>query len=65
MILGSVFGIIGAITYYKSELSPDALVVMTGGWADELSRLCHFDVNVEPDLVSIGLNRILIYNENN
>jgi len=64
MILGSVFGIIGAITYYKSELSSETLVVMTGGWANQLSRLCHFDVNVEPDLVSIGLNRILIYNEN-
>lgn len=64
MILGSVFGIIGAITYYKSELPADAIVVMTGGWASELARLCHFEVNVEPDLVSIGLNRILNYNEN-
>lgn len=64
MILGSVYGIIGAITYYKSELTPDPMVVMTGGWASELSRLCRFDVSVEPDLVSIGLNRILMYNEN-
>ncbi len=64
MILGSVYGIIGAITYYQSKLSADSLVVMTGGWANELSRLCDFDVRVEPDLVSIGLNRILLYNEN-
>ena len=63
MILGSVFGIIGAITYYKSQLTPDPTVVMTGGWAHQLSRLCDFEVNVEPDLVSIGLNRILQYNE--
>lgn len=59
MILGSIYGIIGAITYYKSQLSPDPRVVMTGGWASELSRLCRFEVSVEPDLVSIGLNRIL------
>lgn len=65
MILGAVFGIVGAMSYYKQQLSPDTHVVMTGGWAKELSRLCHFPVSVEPDLVSIGLNRILIYNENN
>lgn len=65
MILGSVFGIVGAISYYQSQLSPTPQVVMTGGWANELSRLCRFPVSVEPDLVSIGLNRILIYNENN
>lgn len=59
MILGSVYGIVGAITYYKSQLSPDTRVVLTGGWASELSRLCLSDVSVEPDLVSIGLNRIL------
>lgn len=63
MILGSVFGIIGAITYYKSQLTPDPRVVMTGGWAEQLRRLCRFEINVEPDLVSIGLNRILQYNE--
>lgn len=63
MILGSVYGIIGALSYYKSRLSPDTRVVMTGGWASELARLCDFDITVEPDLVSIGLNRILIYNE--
>ncbi len=63
MILGSVFGIIGAISYYKSQLKPDPRIVMTGGWAEQLRRLCKFETNVEPDLVSIGLNRILQYNE--
>lgn len=63
MILGSVFGILGAISYYQSQLQPSR-VVMTGGWAKELSRLCEFPVHVEPKLVNIGLNRILIYNEN-
>ncbi|MCM1348253.1 MAG: type III pantothenate kinase [Firmicutes bacterium] len=62
MILGSVYGILGAISYYESQFNPSR-VVMTGGWAGELSRLCQFPVHVEPQLVSIGLNRILIYNE--
>ncbi len=65
MILGSVYGILGAVTYYKSQLKPDPRVVMTGGWACQLQRLCRFEVSVEPDLVSIGLNRILMYNEDN
>ncbi|MCM1292022.1 MAG: type III pantothenate kinase [Bacteroides sp.] len=65
MILGAVYGIVGAMSYYKQHLPSDTRVVMTGGWAGELSRICDFDVTVEPHLVSIGLNRILIYNENN
>lgn len=63
MILGAVYGIVGAISYYRNHMSPDTQVVMTGGWAAELSKLCDFDVLVEPNLVSKGLNRILIYNE--
>ena len=64
MILGAIYGIIGSISYYKQHLPESTQVVMTGGWANELSRLCDFDVAVNPHLVSIGLNRILIYNEN-
>ena len=64
MILGAVYGIVGSISYYKNHLPSDTRVVMTGGWAGELSRLCDFDVTVDPHLVSKGLNRILIYNEN-
>lgn len=63
MILGAVYGIVGSISYYKSHLQPDTVVVMTGGWAGELSKLCDFDVIVDPHLVSIGLNRILIHNQ--
>lgn len=64
MILGAVYGIVGSISYYKNHLPDNTRVVMTGGWAGELSRLCDFDVTVDPHLVSKGLNRILIYNEN-
>ena len=63
MVMGAVYGIVGALSYYKSHLPSDTTVVMTGGWAQELSRLCDFDVMVEPHLVSKGLNRILMYNE--
>lgn len=63
MILGAVYGIVGAVSYYKAHLPADTKVVLTGGWAEELKKLVDFDVTVEKDLVSIGLNRILIYNE--
>lgn len=63
MILGAVYGILGAVTYYRNHLPDGTQVVMTGGWATELSKLCDFDVNVEQHLVSKGLNRILLYNE--
>lgn len=65
MILGAVYGIVGSISYYKQHLPEQTRVVMTGGWARELSQLVDFDVIVEPNLVSKGLNRILLYNENN
>lgn len=64
MILGAVYGIVGAMSYYLGHLPAGTRVVMTGGWAGELSRLCDFDVTVDPHLVSKGLNRILTYNEN-
>lgn len=63
MILGAVYGIVGAISYYRNHLPHDTRTVMTGGWASELGRLCDFDVTVDPHLVSRGLNRILMYNE--
>lgn len=64
MILGAVYGIVGAISYYRSRLPEGTKVVMTGGWAPELAKLCDFPTTVDPDLVSRGLNRILTDNEN-
>ena len=63
MILGAVYGIVGSISYYRNHLHPDTRVVLTGGWASEISRLTDFDVTVDTDLVSKGLNRIILYNE--
>ena len=64
LILGAIYGIVGAMSYYKSHLPENTKVVMTGGWAEQLSHLCDFEITVDPHLVSKGLNRILIYNEN-
>lgn len=63
MVLGAIYGIIGSVAYYRSKLPESTRVVMTGGWARELSKLCDFPVEIDPDLVSRGLNRILLYNE--
>ena len=63
MILGAVYGIVGALSYYRSRMPSETKVVLTGGWASELKKLVDFDVIVENDLVSKGLNRILLYNE--
>lgn len=63
MILGAVYGIVGAMSYYRAHLPENTKVVMTGGWAGELSRICDFDVIVDPHLVSKGLNRILSFNQ--
>lgn len=63
MILGAVYGIVGALSYYRTHLPDDTVTVLTGGWSVELQKLLDFEVMVEPDLVSKGLNRILIYNE--
>lgn len=64
MISGAIFGIVGALSYYRSMLPENAKVVLTGGWAPELSKICQFQTVVDQNLVSRGLNRILIYNEN-
>lgn len=64
MILGAIYGIVGAISYYRNHLPDNTRVVMTGGWATELSKIVDFDVTVDSDLASRGINRILLYNEN-
>ncbi len=60
---GAINGIVGELTYYRSKLADDAIVVCTGGDADVISKLLDFEVIIEPNLVNIGLNSILLYNE--
>lgn len=61
---GAVQGVIGEILYYMSKLPEDATLITTGGWGKEMADLLPIKALVKPCLVSIGLNRILTYNEN-
>lgn len=63
MINGAIYGIVGALAYYRSHLPADTMTVLTGGWAPRLAQLCDFDVVADSNLVSKGLNSILSYNE--
>ncbi|MCM1111275.1 MAG: type III pantothenate kinase [Clostridium sp.] len=63
MILGTVYGIVGSIAYYRSRMPRGTRVILTGGWASALVELCDFPVEVDADLASKGLNSILLYNE--
>lgn len=63
MILGAVYGIVGAISYYRSRLPADTVTVLTGGWANTLAGICDFPAEPVMNLVSKGLNSILLFNE--
>ncbi len=64
LLRGALHGIAGAISYYRSRLDGPVRVVVTGGDARLIAPLCNFPIHVEEHLVDIGLNRILLYNEN-
>ncbi|MCM1331945.1 MAG: type III pantothenate kinase [Bacteroides sp.] len=64
IISGVVYGIVGETGFYRSRMPENAIVMLTGGDARHLASLMDFDVEVDPDLVSKGLNSILLYNEN-
>ena len=61
---GAVNGVLAEITYYRSKLPADAVIVMGGGWGYELSQKLDFITDYQEGLVNRGLNEILIYNEN-
>lgn len=62
---GVVRGAVGEITYYRSLLPDDAIVMLTGGDAARLAPLLECEAEVDPMLVCKGLNSILKYNEHN
>ena len=64
MRCGAIYGIVGELTYYRSLLPPDGVVILTGGRADTIAPLLSFDYVVDHDLVGKGLISILKYNEN-
>ena len=65
MRCGAVYGIVGELTYYRSLLPPDGLVLLTGGATDAIERLLPFGAITDHDLVGKGLISILKYNEDN
>ena len=63
MRAGAVNGVIGEILYYMSQLPEGASLILTGGWGSDMAKLLPIKCVAKPCLVSIGLNRILSYNE--
>lgn len=67
---GAIRGVVGELQYYRHSLksvvdSPAAIaVILTGGSADLILPYITSPIINEPNLVLIGLNRILDYNEN-
>ena len=59
---GAVNGVIGEILYYMSQLPADTTLILTGGWGTDMAKLLPIKAVAKPCLVSIGLNRILSYN---
>ena len=62
LIAGSVRGVVAELEYYRNSISPNAAVVLTGGDAEMISDLVSFKPIVEPNLVSLGLENIIRYN---
>lgn len=62
---GAIYGVIAELRHYRSLLpGDDAMVILTGGSADLIAPKAGFDLMVDPDLVSKGLNSIINHNEN-
>ncbi len=64
IVSGVVYGIVGETAFYRSRMPENSIVMLTGGDARHLAGIMDFTVEVDPDLVSKGLNSILLYNEN-
>lgn len=60
---GAVYGVVAELEFYARHTGPNAKIVLTGGWADMIARHTDIDCTVNHDLVLIGLNSILTYNE--
>lgn len=62
---GAINGVVAELSYYRSLL-PDSspLVLLTGGSADLICDRLGFEVTIDHNLVSKGLNSIINHNEN-
>lgn len=63
---GAISGVVAELRYYRGLLPvADPKVVLTGGSAALVSGRAGFDLIVDTEIVSKGLNSIINYNENN
>lgn len=61
---GAIRGVVGELQYYRHCMrSHDCAVILTGGSHELVTPFITTPIIVEPNLVLIGLNRILDYNE--
>lgn len=60
---GAIHGVVAELEYYRSRLPADAVTVITGGAADLVTGHLSFNPVVVPNLVSIGLETIIRYND--
>lgn len=63
MRAGAVRGVAAEIAYYRSCLPEGTNILLTGGWAQHVSKFLPFRTTIEPCLVTKGLLSILLYNE--
>lgn len=63
MRAGAVNGVVAELLYYRSLLPPDTVVVLGGGDAPLIGDRIPFRIVRQPNLVTIGLNSIINYNE--
>ncbi|MDE6334723.1 MAG: type III pantothenate kinase [Muribaculaceae bacterium] len=65
---GAIRGVVGELHYYRhclsAECDTDPAIILTGGSAELILPFITTPIIYEPNLVLIGLNRILDYNEN-
>jgi type III pantothenate kinase len=59
---GAINGVVAELEYYYSQLTGNAVAVLTGGGAELVSQRLSFKPIVVPTLVNLGLNSILQYN---
>lgn len=61
---GALLGVAGEIHYYQHLIGPKSQVFLTGGSANLVLPYLPMPIRFIPDLVHIGLHRILNHNEN-
>ncbi len=63
MRTGAISGVVAELLYYRSLLPEDTVVVLSGGDAELIADRIPFRLLKQPNLVTIGLNSIINYNE--